>query len=86
MKMQNEQGQQVYFNEVQKNGKVAYIVKALSGQMIPDRDRRPHKTRTLASWHRLNAGFERNGYKGGVATPFSCMTPARTYPMKTTRF
>ena len=24
MKMQNEQGQQVYFNEVQKNGKVAY--------------------------------------------------------------
>ena len=47
MKMQNEQGQQVYFNEVQKNGKTAYIVKALSGQMIPDRDRRPHKTRTF---------------------------------------
>lgn len=64
MKMQNEQGQQVYFNEVQKNGKVAYIVKALSGQMIPDRDRRPHKTRTFTQLAQAERWLERNGYKG----------------------
>ena len=64
MKMQNEQGQQVYFNEVQKNGKTAYIVKALSGQMIPDRDRRPHKTRTFTQLAQAERWLERNGYKG----------------------
>lgn len=64
MKMQNEQGQQVYFNEVQKNGKTAYIVKALSGQMIPDRDRRPHKTRTFTQLAQAERWLDRNGYKG----------------------
>lgn len=64
MKMQNEQGQQVYFNEVQKNGKTAYIVKALSGQMIPDRDRRPHKTLTFTQLAQAERWLDRNGYKG----------------------
>ena len=64
MKMQNEQGQQVYFNEVKKNGKTAYIIKALSGQMIPDRDRRPHKTRTFTQLAQAERWLDRNGYKG----------------------
>ena len=75
MKMQNEQGQQVYFNEVKKNGKTAYIVKALSGQMIPDRDRRPHKTRTFTQLAQAERWLDRNGYKGGVATPFFLYEP-----------
>lgn len=74
MKMQNEQGQQVYFNEVKKNGKTAYIVKALSGQMIPDRDRRPHKTRTLTNLHRLNDGLTATGTRGCSNPPFFCIS------------
>ena len=40
MKLINEAGQAVYFNAVTKNGKEQYIIKAISGQKIPDRDRR----------------------------------------------
>lgn len=63
MKMTNGQGQAVYFNEVVKNGQRAYVVKALSGQNIPDRDRRPHKSRTFTQLPQAERWLERNGYK-----------------------
>lgn len=63
MKMKNEQGQEVYFNEVQKAGKTVYIVKALSGQGIPDRDRKLHKSRTFTQLPQAERWLERNGYK-----------------------
>lgn len=63
MKMQNQNGEQVYFNAVTKNGKEQYIVKALSGQSIPDRDRKPHKSRTFTQLAQAEKWLERNGYK-----------------------
>ena len=64
MKMQNEQGQQLYFNPAEKNGKTVYIVKAISGQSIPDRDRKPHKSRTFTQLAQAERWLERNGYRG----------------------
>lgn len=63
MKMKNKAGQQVYFNQVTKAGKTCYIIKALSGQSIPDRDRRPHKSRTFTQLPQAERWLERNGYK-----------------------
>lgn len=47
MKLKNAKGQTIYYNAVTKGGKEVYIIKALSGQSIPDRDRKPHKSRTF---------------------------------------
>ncbi len=63
MKKINAQGQAVYFNAVQKGGKEVYIIKSLSGQAIPDRDKKPHKSRTFTQLAQAEKWLERNGYK-----------------------
>ena len=62
MKMKNSEGQEIYFNPATKNGKTIYIVKALSGQTIPDRDRKPHKSRTFTQLAQAERWLNRNGY------------------------
>ena len=61
--MQNQNGEKIYFNAVNKHGKEQYIVKALSSQRIPDRDRKPHKSRTFTQLTQAEKWLERNGYK-----------------------
>ena len=63
MKLTNKTGQAVYFNTVTKNGKEQYIIKALSGQVIPSRDRKPHSSRTFVKLAQAEAWLERNGYR-----------------------
>ena len=63
MRMQNEAGQVVYYNPVEKHGKVRWVVQAASGQTILGRDRQKLKRRTLAQMHQADAWLERNGYK-----------------------
>lgn len=63
MKMTNAKGQAVYFNAAVKGGREVYIIKALSGQSIPDRDRRPHKSRTFTQLAQAEKWLERNGYR-----------------------
>lgn len=63
MKLKNAKGQAIYFNAAKKGGKEVYIVKALSGQSIPDRDRKPHKSRTFTQIAQAEKWLERNGYK-----------------------
>lgn len=63
MKMRNEQGHEVYFNEAMKAGKTVYIIKALSGQNIPDRDKKPHKSRTFTQLAQAERWLQRNGYE-----------------------
>lgn len=55
MKLSNEQGQAVYYNIVEKQGKVRYIVQAASGQSIPGRDKERLKSRTFAQEHHAEA-------------------------------
>lgn len=62
MKLSNEQGQAVYYNIVEKQGKMRYIVQAASGQSIPGRDKQKLKSRTFAQEHQAAAFLKRLGY------------------------
>lgn len=63
MKYQNEAGQAVYYNIVEKHGRVRWIIQAASGQTITGRDRQKLKSRTFAQMHQADAWLKRNGYK-----------------------
>ncbi len=65
MKLINEQGQAVYYNVVEKRGKIRYIVLAASGQAILGRDRQKLNSRTFAQEHQAEAWLRRNGYHAG---------------------
>jgi len=62
MKMINGQGQAVYYNVVEKRGKLRYIIKAASGQAILGRDRQKLNSRTFTQEHQAEAWLRRNGY------------------------
>ena len=55
--------QAVYFNQIFKNGKTQYVVKALSGQHIKGRDGQRHASRSFTELHQAEAFLARNGYK-----------------------
>ena len=63
MKMFNAAGHAVYFNQIFKNGKTQYVVKALSGQHIKGRDGQRHASRSFTELHQAEAFLARNGYK-----------------------
>ena len=63
MRMANEQGQAVYYNIVEKRGKIRYIVLAASGQIIRGRDGQKLKSRTFTQEHQAEAWLKRNGYR-----------------------
>lgn len=63
MKMFNAAGQAVYFNQISKNGKTQYVVKALSEQHIKGRDGQRHASRSFTELHQAEAFLARNGYK-----------------------
>ena len=61
-RLRNEAGQAVYFNTVEKQGQIRYVVRAISGQTLRGRDRQKRKSRTFAQYHQAEAFLERNGY------------------------
>lgn len=61
--MVNEAGQAIYYNVVEKHGKVRYVVLSASGQVIQGRDRQKRKSRTFAQEHQAEAFLKRNGYR-----------------------
>ena len=62
MKMWNAEGQAVYFNVVQKNGKQQFIVKALDGQVIRDRDGQKRSSRTFTQVAQAERFLANHGY------------------------
>ncbi len=63
--MINGQGQAVYYNVVEKRGKIRYIILAASGQAILGRDREKRNSRTFVQEHQAEAWLRRNGYHAG---------------------
>lgn len=63
MKGINQQGQAVYYNVVEKHGKIRYQIQAASGQVLQGRDRQKRKSRTFAQEHQAAAWLRRNGYE-----------------------
>lgn len=62
MKMVNEAGEVVYYNCVDKDGQIRYVVRAASGQMLPGRDRQKLRSRTFRWAHQAEAFLQRLGY------------------------
>lgn len=62
MRMVNELGQAIYYNDVMKRGQLRFVVKAASGQFILGRDREKLRSRTFAQEHQAEAWLRRNGY------------------------
>ena len=62
MKIVNKEGQAVYYNIVEKQGKIRYIVKAIDGQTLPGRDRQKLKSRTFTQEHQAERFLKRLGY------------------------
>lgn len=62
MKMVNEAGEVVYYNCVDKDGQIRYVVRAASGQMLPGRDRQKLRSRTFRWEHQAEAFLQRLGY------------------------
>lgn len=63
MKRINAQGQAVYYNVVEKHGKIRYQIQAASGQTLQGRDRQKRKSRTFAQEHQAATWLQRNGYE-----------------------
>lgn len=63
MRMSNDLGQVVYYNCVEKQGNVRYVIKAASGQVLRGRDGQRRKSRTFAQEHQAAAFLKRHGYQ-----------------------
>ena len=62
MKLLNSDGQAVYYNIVEKRGKLRFIVLAASGQKLIGRDKQKLKSRTFLTEHATEAYLKRQGY------------------------
>lgn len=62
MKLLNEKGQAVYYNIVEKQGQLRFIVLAASGQRLMGRDKQKLKSRTFLNEHTAEAYLLRHGY------------------------
>lgn len=62
MKLLNSDGQAVYYNIVEKRGKLKYIVLAASGQRLVGRDKQKLKSRSFLNEHSAEAFLKRHGY------------------------
>lgn len=62
MKLLNSDGQAVYYNIVEKRGKLRYIVLAASGQRLIGRDKQKLKSRSFLNEHSAEAFLKRHGY------------------------
>lgn len=62
MKLLNSDGQAVYYNIVEKRGKIRYIVLAASGQRLVGRDKQKLKSRSFLNEHSAEAFLKRHGY------------------------
>lgn len=63
MRMKNDNGEVVYYNSVEKCGKLRFIILAASGQVIRGRDGQKLKSRTFTQQHQAEAWLRRMGYK-----------------------
>lgn len=63
MKMMNGQGEAIYYNDVEKRGKVVYIVKSIDGHPIIGRDKQKRQSRTFTQEAQAQAWLKRNGFK-----------------------
>lgn len=63
MKLVNAKGDAVYYNVVEKNGKILYAVKGIGDTVVLGRDRQKKKSRIFTQEAQARSFLERNGFK-----------------------
>ena len=63
MKMANEKGEAVYYNSVEKNGKLFFIIKGLDGTKVIGRDRQRKASRSFTQEAQARAYLDRHGFR-----------------------
>ncbi len=63
MKMANAKGEAVYYNIVEKNGKLQYVVKGIGDTVVLGRDRQKRKSRIFTQEAQAERFLERNGFR-----------------------
>lgn len=63
MKMVNEKGEALYYNVVEKAGRVQYVMKGIGDTVILGRDRQKRKSRIFTQQAQAEAFLRRNGFK-----------------------
>ena len=63
MKMINAKGESIYYNVVEKSGKIQYVMKGIGDTVILGRDRQKRKSRIFTQEAQAEAFLKRNGYK-----------------------
>ncbi len=63
MKMANDKGEAVYFNSVEKNGKLFFIIKGIDGTKVIGRDRQRKASRSFTQEAQARAYLERHGFR-----------------------
>lgn len=63
MRMKNSAGNEIYYNDVVKRGKLRYIVKSIDGKPIIGRDKQKRQSRTFTQEAQAQAWLRRNGYR-----------------------
>lgn len=63
MKMVNAKGEALYYNPVEKNGKLVFVVKAIGDTVILGRDRQKKKSRIFTQEAQAEAYLKRKGFE-----------------------
>ena len=63
MRMRNDAGQTIYYNDVVKRGKIRYIVRSIDGTPILGRDKQKRQSRTFTQEAQAEAWLRRNGFR-----------------------
>ena len=63
MKMANEKGEAVYYNPVEKNGKLFFVIKGIDGTKVIGRDRQKKASRSFTQEAQARAYLERHGFR-----------------------
>lgn len=64
MKLRNAQGEMVYYNIVEKNGKTQWVIKGIGETVVVGRDRERRKSRSFSREHLAEQYLKRHGFKG----------------------
>ena len=61
-KLTNAKGEMVYYNLVEKNGKLQWVIKGIGDTVVLGRDRQKKKSRSFTQEAQATAYLKRNGF------------------------
>lgn len=62
-RMENAKGEALYYNGVEKNGKVQYVLKGIGSTLILGRDKQKKKSRIFTQEAQVEQYLQRHGFE-----------------------